>query len=92
MAENERAALIERMAPLVLEDRRNVTDRKTTQAPWYFININHPAMRPFYEAWIHARETRIPPGDIERTQFELSLLTNKALAFMAKEYKKEGRL
>lgn len=47
MAENERAALIERMAPLVLEDRRNVTDRKTTQAPWYFININHPAMRPF---------------------------------------------
>lgn len=45
---DERTDLIKRLAPLVLEDRsRAAAEKRSTDIPWYFININHPAMRPF---------------------------------------------
>ena len=90
--EGERAALIKRLAPLVLEDRRTVTEKRSTDIPWYFININHPAMRLFYDGWMQSRGRASLPGDVDRAEFELSLLSNKVLSFMADKYRKEGRL
>lgn len=47
---DERTDLIKRLAPLVLEDRsRAAADKRSTDIPWYFININHPAMRPLLQ-------------------------------------------
>ena len=78
---DERTDLIKRLAPLVLEDRsRTAADKRSTDIPWYFININHPAMRPFYNSWLQSRGRLFLPGDIDRAEFELSLLSNKALA------------
>lgn len=90
---DERTDLIKRLAPLVLEDRsRTATDKRSTDIPWYFININHPAMRLFYDGWMQSRGRASLPGDVDRAEFELSLLSNKALSFMADKYRKEGRL
>lgn len=66
--------------------------KRCTDIPWYFININHPAMRPFYNSWLQSRGRLFLPGDIDRAEFELSLLSNKALGFVADKYKREGRL
>ena len=75
---DERTDLIKRLAPLVLEDRsRAAADKRSTDIPWYFININHPAMRPFYNSWLQSRGRLFLPGDIDRAEFELSLLSNK---------------
>jgi hypothetical protein len=90
--EGGRAAIIKRLAPLVLEDRRAVAEKRSTDIPWYFININHPAMRLFYDGWMQSRGRASLPGDVDRAEFELSLLSNKALSFMADKYRKEGRL
>lgn len=90
--EGERAAIIKRLAPLVLEDRRAVAEKRSTDIPWYFININHPAMRLFYDGWMQSRGRASLPGDVDRAEFELSLLSNKVLSFMADKYRKEGRL
>lgn len=91
--ESERAALIKCLAPLVLEDRRRAAaEKRSTDVPWYFININHPAMRLFYDGWMQSRGRASLPGDVDRVEFELSLLSNKALGFMADKYRKEGRL
>ena len=69
---DERTDLIKRLAPLVLEDRsRTAADKRSTDIPWYFININHPAMRPFYNSWLQSRERLFLPGDIDRAEFEL---------------------
>ena len=77
---DERTDLIKRLAPLVLEDRsRAAADKRSTDIPWYFININHPAMRPFYNSWLQSRGRLFLPGDIDRAEFELSLLSNKSL-------------
>ena len=90
---DERTDLIKRLAPLVLEDRsRAAADKRSTDIPGYFININHPAMRPFYNSWLQSRGRLFLPGDIDRAEFELSLLSNKALGFVADKYKREGRL
>lgn len=90
--EGERAAIIKRLATLVLEDRRAVAEKRSTDIPWYFININHPAMRLFYDGWMQSRGRASLPGDVDRAEFELSLLSNKALGFVADKYKREGRL
>lgn len=71
---DERTDLIKRLAPLVLEDRsRAAADKRSTDIPWYFININHPAMRPFYNSWLQSRGRLFLPGDLDRAEFELSL-------------------
>ena len=90
---DERTGLIKRLAPLVLEDRsRAAAEKRSTDIPWYFININHPAMRPLYNSWLQSRGRLFLPGDLDRAEFELSLLSNKALCFVADKYKREGRL
>ena len=86
--------LKEKRAAVVGEMRSMLTaaDKRSTDIPWYFININHPAMRLFYDGWMQSRGRASLPGDIDRAEFELSLLSNKALSFMADKYRKEGRL
>lgn len=47
---DERTDLIKRLAPLVLEDRsRAAADKRSTDIPWYFININHPGNAPLLQ-------------------------------------------
>lgn len=89
----DRKERIERLVPLVLEDRRQpVPDERSGLIPWYFINVNHPAISPIYGAWMAKQGHRTAPSDMERTRFELSLLSNGALKYMEERYKREGRL
>lgn len=44
------------------------------------------------DIWLQSRGRLFLPGDIDRAEFELSLLSNKALGFVADKYKREGRL
>ena len=90
---DERRERIERLVPLVLEDRRQpVPNDRSGLIPWYFINVNHPAINPIYGAWMAKQGHHRAPSDVERTRFELSLLSNGALKYMEERYRKEKRL
>ena len=88
----QRAALIDALAPLVLEDRRREAERDPKKPPYYFINISHPVIRVFYLQWLAKHNEAAPPGDLSRTRFELSMLHTAALRDLASYYQEQGRL
>lgn len=42
MTAEERAALIDRLAPLIIEERRKAAEQNPKRPPWYMTNIAHP--------------------------------------------------
>lgn len=88
----QRAALIDALAALVLEDRRREAEREPKKPPYYFINISHPVIRAFYLQWMAKHNEAAPPGDLSRTRFELSMLHPAALRDLARYYQEQGRL
>ena len=42
MTAEERAALIDRLAPLIIEERRKAAEQNPKRPPWYMMNIAHP--------------------------------------------------
>lgn len=76
------------MTMLTLDDlaraivaERTQAARKRRKAPYYILNLTHPALKELYEKYKAARgiPRHFPPGDIERTRFELSLLSAQTL-------------
>lgn len=71
----------EELAARVYEARGKAAARaqrlRTPPPPYYMMNLNHPVVRALYDAWKAARGIwpQDPPGDAERTEFELSLLS-----------------
>lgn len=59
----QRAALIDALAVLVLEDRRREAEHNPKKPPYYFINISHPVIRVFYLQWMAKHNEAAPPGD-----------------------------
>lgn len=88
----QRVALIDALAALVLEDRRREAERDPKKTPYYFINISHPVIRVFYLQWLAKHNEAAPPGDLSRTRFELSMLHPTALRDLARYYQEQGRL
>ena len=97
MTAEERAALIDRLAPLIIEERRKAAEqnpkrRKAAEQnpkrpPWYMMNIAHPVMGWLYNQYLAKLGEVSPPGDACRTRFELSLLHPAVLKKLAEHYK-----
>lgn len=85
MTAEERAALIDRLAPRIIEERRKMAD-KGKRTPWYMVNIAHPVMGWLYNQYLAKLGEVSPPGDACRTRFELSLLHPAALKKLAEHY------
>lgn len=86
----ERRADLEKLAAVIVEERRAAA-AKNKKLPYYMLNISHPAMLRLYSAWrIQAAAQGVAAGDIERTAWELSLLSDEALAAIAKLYLSEA--
>lgn len=86
MTAEERAALIDQLAPRIIEERRKMAD-KDKRTPWYMVNIAHPVMGWLYNQYLAKLGEVSPPGDACRTRFELSLLHPAALKKLAEHYK-----
>ena len=88
----QRTALIDRLAVLVLEDRRAEAEKHPQHTPYYFMNIQHPVLRNFYLDYLSKAGETAPPGDLSRTRFELAMLHPAALRSLAEYYKAQGRM
>ena len=51
MTAEERAALIDRLAPLIIEERRKAAEQNPKRPPWYMVNIAHPVMGWLYNQY-----------------------------------------
>lgn len=87
MTAEERAALIDRLAPLIIEERRKAAEQNPKRPPWYMVNIAHPVMGWLYNQYLAKLGEVSPPGDACRTRFELSLLHPAVLKKLAELYK-----
>lgn len=101
MTRQEQLSLIEQLAPLVWQERQEEAaraaaahSRETT--PWYFLNISHPVIKRLYLRFIrHSFDGTplvVPPGDLDRVRFELSLLHPAVLRQLAQDYRAAGKL
>ena len=52
MTAEERAALIDRLAPLIIEERRKAAEQNPKCPPWYMVNIAHPVMGWLYNQYL----------------------------------------
>lgn len=86
MSEAERAALIARLAPVIVEERRKTAEQNPKRPPWYMVNIAHPVMGWLYNQYLAKLCETSPPGDACRTRFELSLLHPAVLKKLAEHY------
>lgn len=91
---DDRSWLIDRLAALVVEDRREAAakERDPRKTPYYMMNISHPVLRKFYLDYISKSGETAPPGDMGRIRFELSMLHPAVLRSLAEHYKRNGRL
>ena len=48
MTAEERAALIDRLAPLLIEERSKTAEQTPNPAPWDMMNIPHPVLVRLY--------------------------------------------
>lgn len=87
MTAEERAALIDRLAPLIIEERRKAAEQNPKRPPWYMMNIAHPVMGWLYNQYLAKLGEVSPPGDACRTRFELSILHPAVLKKLAEHYK-----
>lgn len=94
MEEKTIEQLIEELAPIVWAERnaerelqKKVGYRPAEAVPWYFLNINHPAIRHMWERYVSEHKIITPASDLERVRFELSTITPEALRGLAKYYK-----
>lgn len=86
----DRRADLEKLAALIVDDRRAAA-AQNRKLPFYMLNVGHPLVLRMYTAWRTAAAAQnTPPGDIERTAWELSLLSDQALEAIKKQYNMEA--
>ena len=86
MTVEERAALIDRLAPLIIEERRKAAEQNPKRPPWYMMNIATRDGLAVQQYLAKLGEVS-PPGDACRTRFELSILHPAVLKKLAEHYK-----
>ena len=91
-----RQALIDRLAPLILEERRREAEyyaarHSRERPPGYFLNINHPTIKRLYLRYIQrafdGKPMVAPLGDLDRVKFELAMLHPAVLRELDAEYR-----
>lgn len=94
MSQEELKRLVDELAPVVWAERcYEATVKKPLQeVPWYFININHPAVRAIYDRYRRKAGILGPPSDIERVKFELYVLHPAVLRDLRRHYIETGAL
>ena len=94
-AQTGRLALIDRLAPLILEERRREAEyyaarHSRERPPWYFLNVSHPTIKRLYLRYIQrafdGKPLVAPLGDLDRVKFELAMLHPAVLRELAEEY------
>lgn len=61
--------------------------QRNNKAPYYMLNIGHPALRELWKQYrAHAAPAICPVSDAERIAWELSLLNDEALKAIEKEF------
>lgn len=70
----------------ILEERRRFA-RQKPGVPYYMVNIGHPAVASIYAKW-RARQgpAGCPPGDEERTAFELEMMSPAARRLLEEHF------
>lgn len=86
MTDEERTALIAKLAPIIIEERRKTAAQNPKRPPWYMVNIAHPVIGRLYNQYLAELCETSPPGDACRTRFELSLLHPAVLKKLAEYY------
>lgn len=66
------------LVDLVLEERQRMA-KKRPGVPYYMLNVQHPAVAVMYAKWRAEQGPHgCPPGDRERTLFELDMMAPAA--------------
>lgn len=82
-----RAEQIEDLAERILDYERRQADLATPSLrgsyPWYMMNLRNPAALALYTAW-HGQQGA--PGDRERLEWELGLMTDDVLEALEELY------
>lgn len=74
------------LAAHILEERRRLA-KKRPGVPYYMLNIGHPAVEVAYAKWRAAQGPHgCPPGDEERTMFELSMMSPACRALLEQHF------
>lgn len=88
------------LAAAILQERSELQAKSLEQQrkplPYYLLNLSHPAIHLLYQHWRLEKkgQARFPPSDLERTEFELEMLSDIALKaleqhFQVRSIKKE---
>lgn len=80
----------------ILQERSELQAKSLEQQrkplPYYLLNLSHPAMHLLYQHWRIEKkgQARFPPSDIERTEFELEMLSDVALKALEQHFQKKS--
>lgn len=83
---------INELARLIYAERTQTAERAkrigTTPPPYYMVNFSHPVICGLYERWrvAHGIHKNFPPSDIERTIFELEIMSAGTRQELEKHY------
>ncbi|MDY4232479.1 MAG: hypothetical protein SOX66_01595 [Gemmiger qucibialis] len=90
-----RRARLERLAAAILARMQAQAAARMDRHGWpqtnpYMTNVAHPAILTLYTQWKRSIDAgTYAVGDLDRIMFELSLLNDRAVAALEKEYAKE---
>ena len=80
----------EMLAERILEERKRRAQRRTNRREhpaYYMMNIDHPAVAAIYSEWRSKKAPHgCPPGDLERTLFELDMMSPLARKFLEQHF------
>lgn len=84
------------LAAAILQERSELQAKSLEQQrkplPYYLLNLSHPAMHLLYQHWRLEKkgQARFPPSDIERTEFELEMLSDIALKALEQHFQEKS--
>lgn len=85
------------LAAAILQERSELQAKSLEQQrkplPYYLLNLSHPAIHLLYQHWrLEKRgQARFPPSDLERTEFELEMLSATALHMLERHFKQQSK-
>ncbi|WP_102050197.1 hypothetical protein [Pygmaiobacter massiliensis] len=85
------------LAAAILQERSEMfaksARRERNPLPYYLLNLSHPAMHLLYQNWRLEKkgQARFPPSDLERTEFELEMLSASALKTLEQHFNQKAQ-
>lgn len=84
------------LAAAILQERSELQakslERQRKPLPYYLLNLSHPAIHLLYQHWRLEKkgQARFPPSDLERTEFELEMLSAAALHMLERHFQEKS--